>query len=111
MDKHFDESALADPLRKSEQRFQALVESIAIAVWESDAGGTIVVDSRQWREFTGQSVDHYLSSRWYDLVHPDDTPATLQRWTDIEQFVKELLGGGDDSSIASILGRGEHKIH
>jgi PAS domain-containing protein len=40
-------------LRESEERFRALVEPFAQAIWEADAHGLVVTDSPSWRACTG----------------------------------------------------------
>lgn len=71
-----------DALRESEERFRALTESYAQAVWEADAYGAIVSDSPSWRAYTGQRFENFLDFGWLDAVHPDDRAHAEERWRD-----------------------------
>ncbi|MBL1258317.1 PAS domain S-box protein [Methylocystis sp. Sn-Cys] len=72
--------AAEDALRESEERFRALTESYAQAVWEADAHGAIVSDSPSWRAYTGQTLENFLGYGWLDAVHPDDRAHAEERW-------------------------------
>lgn len=61
-----------EALRESEERFRALVEPWAQAVWETDANGRAVADSPSWRAYTGQTLEEGRGNGWVDAVHPDD---------------------------------------
>jgi two-component system, chemotaxis family, CheB/CheR fusion protein len=67
-------------LRDSEERFRALVEASAQAVWTTDATGAPQEDSLSWRTFTGQSRDAWLSSGWIGAVHPDEAERARSAW-------------------------------
>ncbi len=69
-----------DDVREGRERFAALVESWAQAVWEADAGGNTTVDSPSWRAYTGQSLDDYLRNGWANAVHPDDREYVQRAW-------------------------------
>lgn len=67
-------------LRESEQRFRNLVEASALAVWETDPEGIVVVDSPSWRAFTGQTFEDWRGTGWMKAVHPDDREAAGENW-------------------------------
>ncbi len=67
-------------LAASEERFQALVQGFAQAVWETDAQGAVHADSPSWRRLTGQSVNEWLGFGWVAAVHPDDRHFLLRHW-------------------------------
>ncbi|WP_167759678.1 PAS domain S-box protein [Massilia horti] len=67
-------------LRESEERFRALAEGLAQAVWETDALGRVVTDSPSWRAYTGQSLEQWLGYGWIDATHPDDRAHALSLW-------------------------------
>jgi PAS domain S-box-containing protein len=69
-------------LRESEERFRALVEPFAQAVWEADANGLVVTDSPSWRACTGQALEQWLGEGWIDAVHPGDRAHALRQWHD-----------------------------
>lgn len=72
--------AIAEALRESEQRFRALVEGIALVVWETDANGCLLKDSTSWQELTGADCTNGLTACWIDAVHPDDRDVVAQHW-------------------------------
>ena len=74
------EHAIAEALRESEQRFRALVEGIALVVWETDAQGRLLEDSTNWHELTGANEQTSPLACWIDAVHPDDRDVVSQLW-------------------------------
>ena len=67
-------------LRESEERFRLLVQAVSQAVWETDALGSLVVDSPSWRAYTGQSLEAFLGWGWLEAVHPEDRAWVEQHW-------------------------------
>ncbi|MCX5539515.1 PAS domain S-box protein [Paraburkholderia sp. CNPSo 3076] len=66
----------------SEERFRALVEGLAQAVWEADAQGQAESVSPGWSEYTGQPGEEWLGEGWANAVHPDDRAYALSQWKD-----------------------------
>jgi len=75
-----DRELAADRLRESEERFRVLVEETAQAVWETDPGGRIVVDSPSWRAYTGQSFEEMAGFGALDVVHSEDRAFVDEQW-------------------------------
>jgi PAS domain S-box-containing protein len=69
-----------DALRESEERFRVLVQGMAQAVWETDAEGQTVSDSKSWRELTGLSLERWLSDGWLEAIHPEDREPISKQW-------------------------------
>ncbi|WP_158958019.1 PAS domain S-box protein [Paraburkholderia acidisoli] len=65
---------------ESEERFRALVEGFAQAVWETDARGQTGTASASWSAYTGQPVEEWLGDGWIDAVHPEDREYALRNW-------------------------------
>jgi PAS domain S-box-containing protein len=72
-------------LRRSEERYRALVEATAQVVWITDAQGEVVEDIPTWREFTGQTRDETKGWGWLEAIHPEDREKTAQLWEDAIQ--------------------------
>ncbi len=67
-------------LRESEGRFRALVEASAQVVWTARADGSVVEDSRSWREFTGQTYAQWKGFGRFDAIHPEDRARVRELW-------------------------------
>ncbi|MGJ0392164.1 MAG: PAS domain S-box protein [Methylocystis sp.] len=72
--------ASEDALRESGERFRALAQLCAHAVWETDASGVVVEDSPTWRAHTGQTLEEFLGDGWLGAVHPDDRAYADGKW-------------------------------
>lgn len=70
----------AEALRRSEERYRALVEATTKAVWEGDAEGRIVTDPLSWRAWTGQSLDESKGDGWLDAIHTEDREFAEGQW-------------------------------
>ncbi len=96
-----------EALRRSEQRYRALVEASNQVVW-SWVPGVLVGDfdriERWWGELTGQPVEEQRKSQvaWLDVVHPEDREAAGAVWgtavatgvpCDVEYRVRARDGG------------------
>jgi two-component system CheB/CheR fusion protein len=67
-------------LRQNEDRLRSLIGSLALALWEANADGMIVVDSPSWRAYTGQTPEAWLGEGWLDAVHPEDRAQAGHQW-------------------------------
>ena len=70
----------ASKLRKSAERFRALVDASAQIVWTATPEGNRVEDSPSWRAFTGQSYDQFRDRGWFEAFHPDDRQRARAIW-------------------------------
>jgi two-component system, chemotaxis family, CheB/CheR fusion protein len=67
-------------LRKTEERFRALVKASSHMVWTTNAQGQVIDDSQSWRSFTGQTYEEWKNEGWVNAIHPDDQEASLRAW-------------------------------
>jgi PAS domain S-box-containing protein len=70
-----------EALRKSEERFRALITATTQIVWTTNAKGELIEDLPVWREFTGQSFEEIKGSGWANAVHPDDREQVMAAWS------------------------------
>ena len=75
-----------DALRRSEERYRALVEAISQAVWSwtpNDDSNDFEGSRLWWEQLTGQSIAEQSASgeAWLDVVHPDDRAIAAATWS------------------------------
>ncbi len=77
--------ALPEQMRQLETelaRFRSLTDSLPVIFWTSRPDGTPEYLNRFWYTFTGLSPSQAdLNSSWKQVIHPEDLPALLQRWS------------------------------
>src|SRR5262245_52445049 len=78
-----------DELRKSEERFRAIVSQATAGIGETDLTGRIIFANQRFCEIVGYSEAELRALRMHDITHPDDLPANA------EQF-RRLAEGGPD---------------
>lgn len=66
--------------RESERRLQALVDGIPQLVWRACEGGAWTWCSRQWTDYTGQTLAEARGFGWLEALHPDDREPALRFW-------------------------------
>lgn len=69
-------------LRKSEQLYRAIGESIDYGVWVCDATGRTVYISDCFLRLVGLTQQQCGELGWTDVLHPDDLDPTLSAWID-----------------------------
>ncbi|MBO0803596.1 MAG: SpoIIE family protein phosphatase [Nocardiopsaceae bacterium] len=72
--------AAEEALRRSEERYRALVQGGAQVVWVASAEGKMIEDSAEWRWITGQSEEEFLGDGWLDAIHPEDRNRIDAAW-------------------------------
>jgi len=72
--------ATADALRRSEERYRALVQGGAQIVWVASPEGQMLEDSAEWRWITGQTVEEFLGNGWLDSIHPEYRERVERDW-------------------------------
>jgi PAS domain S-box-containing protein len=59
-------------LREQEARFRNMADSAPVMMFITDSEGFCTYLNRQWHEFTGQTEETGLKTRWLNHVHEDD---------------------------------------
>jgi PAS domain S-box-containing protein len=72
--------ATEEALRRSEERYRALVQGGAQIIWVASPDGEMLEDSAEWRWITGQSVEEFLGNGWLDSIHPEDRERVERDW-------------------------------
>ena len=68
-------------LRENEQLHLAAAEISRRLVWAADAQGNILTIERPFRPITTSEEEEALKARWTEVIHPDDRPDIVARWT------------------------------
>src|SRR5215469_2159776 len=72
--------ATEDALRRSEERYRALVQGGAQVIWVASPDGEMLEDSAEWRSVTGQTEEEFLGSGWLNSIHPEDRERVERDW-------------------------------
>ena len=72
--------ATEEALRRSEERYRALVQGGAQIIWVASPEGEMLEDSAEWRWITGQTVEEFLGNGWLDSIHPEDRERVEREW-------------------------------
>ena len=70
----------AAALRRSEARFEAIVDSVDQMIWSAGPSGRHDYYNRRWYDFTGLPQGSMSGKVWPGLVHPDDYEAARAAW-------------------------------
>ncbi|EKQ57629.1 MULTISPECIES: PAS domain-containing sensor histidine kinase [unclassified Clostridium] len=70
--------------------YHALINSIAQAIWETDANGLVINDSPSWRAYTGQTYEEWVDQGWLNAVHPNDRGYAEIQWREAIMTSKNL---------------------
>ncbi|WP_158623356.1 PAS domain S-box protein [Corallococcus sp. CA053C] len=75
------ERQAAAALQTSEVRYRFLAETIPVQVWTATPDGLLdYVSGRAVSEF-GVPLETLLSEGWLNVLHPEDRPLAIERWT------------------------------
>jgi PAS domain S-box-containing protein len=72
--------AAAAEIKRSEERYRALVQGGAQVVWVATPDGEMNEDSPEWRWITGQSEEEYTGYGWLGSIHPEDRERVERDW-------------------------------
>ena len=72
----------AESLRRSEERYRALVDASSQVVWTNTAEGRMEGAQPGWSSLTGQAEIDYQGYGWSNAVHPDDAQPTVNAWNE-----------------------------
>ncbi|MEA2711371.1 MAG: hypothetical protein QOF78_3972, partial [Phycisphaerales bacterium] len=76
-----DNARLYDALRRGEEQYRFMAESIPQIVFTAAADGQTDYFNQRWTTFTGQTLEQSLGGGWQPVVHPDDLPRAVDSWT------------------------------
>ncbi|MGE5659676.1 MAG: PAS domain S-box protein [Actinomycetota bacterium] len=85
-------------LRRSEERYRSLAESLPQLAYMTDADGIPHYCNSSWLDYTGLTLEETRDGGWQQVIHPDDRSLASQQWT-------QALATGKGDSIEFRLRR------
>ncbi len=73
--------ALTEQLRKSDENFRTLSETIPQQVWTAGPDGALDFVNGRVTEYFATPSAQILGAGWLQVIHPDDVPLAVERWT------------------------------
>lgn len=67
-------------VRQSEARFRTLSDAVPQVIWSNDGKGKANYFNQRWFDYSGLSLEESVGPGWQAIVHPDDAPASKERW-------------------------------
>lgn len=68
-------------LTASERQLRTLTEMLPSIVWTASRTGELIYLSSRFEHVTGLSPEMGIASGWTQVIHPEDLPSTLDRWS------------------------------
>jgi PAS domain S-box-containing protein len=68
---HARQNCLSAPCSEVEARFRAMADSAPVLVWQTDAQGTVFMNS-EYTRFLGRPLQQLLGMGWTEALHPED---------------------------------------
>ena len=68
-------------LRASEARYRFLAEAIPVQIWTAQPNGALDYVTQRVADYFGTTTERVLGEGWQGVVHPDDLPEVVNRWT------------------------------
>jgi hypothetical protein len=87
-----------EALRHREAEYRTLAEFMPQVVWSARPDGDIDYVNQVLANYMGKTVEEVLGIWWTELLHPEDLPLALERWTRQEdlrrrvEFEQQLIG-------------------
>jgi PAS domain S-box-containing protein len=70
-----------EALKASEARYRFLAEAIPVQIWTARPDGSLDYVTKRVADYFGTSVEQVLGEGWQNVIHPDDLPLVVEKWT------------------------------
>ena len=70
-----------EALRASESRYRFLAEAIPVQIWTATPDGQLDYVTQRVADYFGVTRERVLGEGWQRVIHPDDLPLAVERWT------------------------------
>lgn len=97
---HQQEAGLRVDAETALRQEREIAESIPQQVWTSTPDGALDFVNRRVTDYFGKSHAEVLGAGWQGVIHPDDLPMCIERWT-------ASLKSGDEYEVEFRLRRGD----
>lgn len=67
--------------RESDDRFRFLAENVPVQIWTALPDGRLDYVTEATAAHFGVTVERLLNEGWQAVVHPEDLPLAVERWT------------------------------
>lgn len=67
--------------KRAEEQFRLLSEAIPQQVWTAQPDGSLDYVNQRTLDYFQRSFDEMIAWGWQNMLHPDDVPVCLDRWT------------------------------
>lgn len=74
-----------EALKKSEQVYRAIGETIDYGIWICDADGKNIYASQSYLDLVGITQEQCSEFGWGDTLHPDDAEKTIAAWKEVSR--------------------------
>lgn len=74
-----------EALHKSEERYRFLANTMPQIVWTARPDGGLDYYNQPWYDYTGMTFEQTKDWGWKMVLHPDDLPLCVDRWTNAFQ--------------------------
>ncbi|MEY2552007.1 MAG: two-component system, sensor histidine kinase and response regulator [Verrucomicrobiota bacterium] len=72
---------IAATLRAGAERYNFLADTVPQIIWTARPDGRTDYYNKAWFDYTGLTLEETKDWGWGAVVHPDDLPACIDRWT------------------------------
>jgi len=80
-DARAEAEATRELLRASEARYRFLAEAIPVQIWTAQPNGALDYVTQRVADYFGTTTERVLGEGWQGVIHPDDLPSVIERWT------------------------------
>ena len=77
-----------DELQNSEAKLRWLIDTIPAVAWYGLPDGSKQFLNQRWREYTGVSPEESYGWGWQAVVHPEDLPPLMAKWSELRTSEK-----------------------
>jgi len=69
-----------EDLKKSEEQFRLISETLPVGVFEADESGGCIYTNSKWQEIFGVSLNESLTSDWIEFIYEEDRQSVSKEW-------------------------------